>query len=777
MRSYPATHACCTLLAQIAAMAVLLAVHVGEAATGVDRGPDILWRHAVSGASTIWQMDGFTRTAARPLPVIRDINWQVTGTGDYNGDGKSDIQRRHADTGQNTIWLMDGVERLDAQPIPGEWDKDWHVGGTGDYNGDGNADILWRHAVTGANAIWLMDRFTPIASQPIFGVGDTDWQVVGSGDHNGDGKADILWRHGRTGRTVIWLMDGFTRTAGQSIWVGDINWQVVGSGDHNGDGKADILWRHGRTGRTVIWLMDGFTRTAAQPIWVGDINWQVVGTGDHNGDGKSDILWRHGGTGQNVIWLMDGFTRTAAQPIPRVSDTDWKVVGIGNWSGQANGPITTQAADGSRNGPPTVVTPSIIPDGGTFTEPVMVNLDSATPGATIYYTLDGTTPTPTAIAYGGAFVLTSSATVRTVAMEDGFNDSAIASAQFTITALGNQSPVLDSIGSKTVTEGQTLNLTANVPVGVEQFSSACHPEPGSDQLAQYFKIMVIADTHIDGDAGGGGNWDELEDIAINLQDPDGVNEYLNIQRVVVVGDVVSATLDRSHTFSRIEKAKEIMDRLWWTYRGPVPYAFVMGNHDYKLDNDDDSDRVFLPEELLDAEARWMTTMHQAPEQPWQPYWQQIHNGWKFIYLSSFRGNTLSGVPNRKFRHFDDQQIGWLRCELSSGHKIVIFMHHPLDTDDRNNDRWADDDEVIDEGSDPEFMDLIFQYRNRVEAIFVGHGHHFESDKLYNEIKVKEVGAIAQPTPDCDHPKFIVEGRPIGHNASLAPVVEVDRECE
>ena len=121
----------------------------------------------------------------------------------------------------------------------------------------------------------------------------------------------------------------------------------------------------------------------------------------------------------------------------------------------------------------------------------------------------------------------------------------------------------------------------------------------------------------------------------------------------------SVSSDKTHTFNRIEKAKEIMDRLWYTYKGAIPYTFVMGNHDYKLDNNDDSDRAFLPEEIFAAETkRWRTELQRFPAQPWKPYWQQIHNGWKFIYLNSFRGNTVSGLPNKKFRHFDDEQIEW-----------------------------------------------------------------------------------------------------------------------
>ena len=170
-------------------------------------------------------------------------------------------------------------------------------------------------------------------------------------------------------------------------------------------------------------------------------------------------------------------------------------------------------------------------------------------------------------------------------------------------------------------------------------------------------------------------------------------------------------------------------------------------------------------------------MQRFPAQPWKPYWQQIHNGWKFIYLNSFRGNTVPGLPNKKFRHFDDEQIEWLRCELSSGHKILVFMHHPVTTANVDDYLWITAEDIIDETSDPKFMELIDSYRDRIEAMFVGHVHHFIYYKLYDAIKVRAVGSIAEPTVDCDHPKFIVEGRAIGYDGSQVPFVEIERGCQ
>ena len=80
----------------------------------------------------------------------------------------------------------------------------------------------------------------------------------------------------------------------------------------------------------------------------------------------------------------------------------------------------------------TVAAPVFKPDGATsFRGTQTVEISCATPGASIYYTTDGTTPTSNSTAYNGAISLTSTTTIKAIAVKADMNDSAVAEATFT----------------------------------------------------------------------------------------------------------------------------------------------------------------------------------------------------------------------------------------------------------------------------------------------------------------------------------------------------------
>jgi hypothetical protein len=81
----------------------------------------------------------------------------------------------------------------------------------------------------------------------------------------------------------------------------------------------------------------------------------------------------------------------------------------------------------------TTATPTITPAAGSYVNSVTITMADSTPGATIYYTQDGTTPTTSSTAYAGSFNITASQTIQAIALAPGYLTSAAASAAYVIT--------------------------------------------------------------------------------------------------------------------------------------------------------------------------------------------------------------------------------------------------------------------------------------------------------------------------------------------------------
>jgi hypothetical protein len=211
----------------------------------------------------------------------------------------------------------------------------------GDFNGDGKPDLFWQNQATGDIVFWQMDGTTLMNQISIGNVPDTNWKIVDYADFNGDGKQDILWQNQATGDVCIWLMDGMTVTGAiAGGGVSDPYWRIVSAVDYSGDGKPDYLWQHQQRGDLYTWFIDwnewwgsvvvtGGTSSGG----VSDTDWKIIGTGDFNNDSNPDYLWQHQVRGDIYIWFTDGFHPTGASHyIEARTDTDWKIVAIADFN-------------------------------------------------------------------------------------------------------------------------------------------------------------------------------------------------------------------------------------------------------------------------------------------------------------------------------------------------------------------------------------------------------------------------------------------------------------
>ena len=183
---------------------------IGTADLNGDGRDDILWQND-NGFLSNWlgtASGGFVVNDANALTQYAP-SVHIAGTGDFNGDGRDDLLYR-LDSG--LVGIIRGTpnghfdEGFDWDTLYRQAQANWQIVGTGDFNGDGRDDILWR-SDTGQVSNWLS------SAQETFIVNDanaliqvpTNWRVVATGDYNGDGRDDILWRNSDTGALSNWL--------------------------------------------------------------------------------------------------------------------------------------------------------------------------------------------------------------------------------------------------------------------------------------------------------------------------------------------------------------------------------------------------------------------------------------------------------------------------------------------------------------------------------------------------------------------------------------------
>ncbi len=162
-------------------------------------------------------------------------------------------------------------------------------------------------------------------------------------------------------------------------------------------------------------------------------------------------------SGATIYYTTDGSTPTTSStqysgPLAITSSQTVKAIakaGTSGVSGVASVTLTIESQ---------VATPSFSPVGGTYTSAQSVKITSATSGATIYYTTNGTAPTKSSTQYTGPVTVSSSMTLEALASASGFFDSNVASASYTISSQVAATPTF-SPAAGTYTSAQSVTLS------------------------------------------------------------------------------------------------------------------------------------------------------------------------------------------------------------------------------------------------------------------------------------------------------------------------------
>ena len=109
--------------------------------------------------------------------------------------------------------------------------------------------------------------------------------------------------------------------------------------------------------------------------------------------------------------------------------------------------------------------PTASPAAGSFSSPQTVTLTDATPGATIYYTTNGTAPTTASAVYTGGFTVSTTTTIEAIAVANGYSASPATGATYTIT--GQQAATSVSLAADSTVYGIANNGSAVLDGGMD----------------------------------------------------------------------------------------------------------------------------------------------------------------------------------------------------------------------------------------------------------------------------------------------------------------------
>lgn len=136
---------------------------------------------------------------------------------------------------------------------------------------------------------------------------------------------------------------------------------------------------------------------------------------------------------------------------------------------------------------PTVATPVFTPAPGTYTTSQSVTITTATAGATVHYTTDGSPPTILSPVYSGPVNLTQTTTLKAAAFLAGWADSLTAEGGYTIQVAA---PVLGPASGKWYTQRNVQVTTATPGATIYYTTDGTEPTTGSTPVPLSGDVLI-----------------------------------------------------------------------------------------------------------------------------------------------------------------------------------------------------------------------------------------------------------------------------------------------
>jgi hypothetical protein len=220
------------------------------------------------------------------------------------------------------------------------------------------------------------------------------------------------------GATIYYTTDGTTPTTSSTVYSGPITVSasevstsetVQAIATASGYSQSEVgtaVYTIGTPAATPTFSPAAGTYTSAQSVAISDST-----------------------SGTTIYYTTNGATPTTSSTVysgPITVSATETVEAIAFASGNP------QSAVGSATYSIAAVTPTFSPAAGTYLTSQSVTISDTTPGATIYYTTNGTRPTTSSSVYSGPITVSATETVEAIAVATGLSNSAVGTAAYSI---------------------------------------------------------------------------------------------------------------------------------------------------------------------------------------------------------------------------------------------------------------------------------------------------------------------------------------------------------
>ena len=379
---------------------------------------------------------GQANTGANPTAMV---------TGDFNGDGYLDLAVTNGGSDNVTILLGKGNETLTFGPQAPEVGHNPTSIAVGDFNGDGIPDLAVANSGSNSVTVLLGKGNGTFIVEPDLNTGVTPLALA-VGAFNSSSATDIAVANedaaATTGSTatilLAQLIDSATATVSgiaptgasthlvEASYAGDATYHASTSGTTSLHGTAQ------QTAAPIVTPAAG-TYSTAQTVTLTDRT-----------------------SAATIYYTTNGTTPTTAStrysaPFKVATTTTVEAIATAPGDSQSIVAMAKYVIE------PTAATPVFSKAAGEYTAAQTVAITDTTPGAVLYYTTNGTTPTTASTKYTTAITVSASETIRALAVASGHNNSAIASAAYVIKTSASMPSVSKAASTYTVPLSVELN--------------------------------------------------------------------------------------------------------------------------------------------------------------------------------------------------------------------------------------------------------------------------------------------------------------------------------